>query len=261
MESTTDYSIFKINPSNRDIDPLNLKKVIASIETRNLLPFRPITVNSKMEVIDGQHRLEAAKTLGVPIYYIVQKDAKIGDILLLHNAQKSWGLEDYLKYYVSQNYIEYVKLKQFLDKNKLTLRQGMGVLNASVKRQATSVRADSTQGKFPFKEGGFIFPNESEMMEVELRMLNINQIVELIDRKTIGKKTYLRSISFYRALAVFLCNKEVDFDLFLRKIPYKIDLFRPCTKVSQYIKIFIAVYNWKNHSPIRDDYDENAVIA
>ena len=36
--------------------------------------MRPIVVNKKMEVMDGQHRLMAAKQLGVEIYYQEEKN-------------------------------------------------------------------------------------------------------------------------------------------------------------------------------------------
>ena len=65
---TSDYSIFKKFPGNRDINPLNLRKITNSIKMHNMLDLKPIIVTESMEVTDGQHRLEAAKVLGVPIF-------------------------------------------------------------------------------------------------------------------------------------------------------------------------------------------------
>ena len=60
LEKTKNYEIFKIMDCNRELSAANLQKLIGSIKSRNLLEFRPIIVNSKMEIIDGQHRLAAA---------------------------------------------------------------------------------------------------------------------------------------------------------------------------------------------------------
>lgn len=68
MEKTKNYSLFKKYAKNRDIDGRHVEKLIASIKTANLLDCEPILVNEKMEVIDGQHRLEAAKSLNLDIY-------------------------------------------------------------------------------------------------------------------------------------------------------------------------------------------------
>ena len=43
----------------------------------------PILVNEKMEVIDGQHRLQAQKELNLPTYYIKNKGYD-----LLHKHEK-----------------------------------------------------------------------------------------------------------------------------------------------------------------------------
>lgn len=69
MKETKDYNIFKKHPNNREIFHANLEKIKRSIQIKNLLEYRPIIVDKKMQVIDGQHRLEAARQLGVPIYY------------------------------------------------------------------------------------------------------------------------------------------------------------------------------------------------
>ena len=95
---TSDYSIFKKHESNRVINELALRKLINSIKSKNMLELRPILVDSQMRVIDGQHRLEAAKALRVPIFYLMKKESESLDIILL-NTQKRWSIEDYLNFF------------------------------------------------------------------------------------------------------------------------------------------------------------------
>jgi len=72
---TKDYSIFKKHESNRGIDQNNLKKIVNSIKAEDLLAFRPILVDAQMRVIDGQHRLEAARLLDLDVYYQRKEEA------------------------------------------------------------------------------------------------------------------------------------------------------------------------------------------
>jgi hypothetical protein len=65
---TTKYSQFKILSDNRDVNSLHVKRLVESFNDMHLVC--PIIVNENMEVIDGQHRLQASIETGLPIYYI-----------------------------------------------------------------------------------------------------------------------------------------------------------------------------------------------
>ena len=58
---TTDYDIFKGIVGNRKVEKKHVEMLTGAIDRNNLLNVRPIIVNEEMMVIDGQHRLEAAK--------------------------------------------------------------------------------------------------------------------------------------------------------------------------------------------------------
>src|SRR5690606_774965 len=80
MNKTTDYSIFGEIESNREVDLRHVRKLMKAIEKRNLLHLNPIIVDEQNRVIEGQHRLEAAKQLQVPIYYITDNTVNKSDI-------------------------------------------------------------------------------------------------------------------------------------------------------------------------------------
>ena len=58
---TNVHSIFKTQKGNRPINKNHLDRLILSMKKKYLIS--PILVNEKMEVIDGQHRLQAQKEL------------------------------------------------------------------------------------------------------------------------------------------------------------------------------------------------------
>ena len=66
---TTDYSKFKKTRGNRPVDEAHVQQLKKLIEEKDL--YDPIRVNKNMEVIDGQHTLEARKQLDLKIPFII----------------------------------------------------------------------------------------------------------------------------------------------------------------------------------------------
>ncbi len=102
IESTTEYGKFKSVKGNRDVSRLHMLTLKKMIEKDNMLAYNPIVVNKAFEVIDGQHRLEAAKELGEPIYYIVSPSADIDEVIAMNANSKVWGATDYLNSYADR---------------------------------------------------------------------------------------------------------------------------------------------------------------
>ena len=117
MKETTNYDMFKFREDNRkEISNVHVRVLVRSITHNNMLKYKPILVNSKMEVLDGQHRLLAAKEIGVPIFYEVEKDMDIKSIISLQ-TQKAWTTTDYINAYAKNGYEDYIKLSDFCKKN------------------------------------------------------------------------------------------------------------------------------------------------
>lgn len=87
---TDNYGMFKRLEGNRDIADSRCKKIIKSIQTNGYI-HSPIIVNENMEVIDGQGRLKALETLGLPVEYIVFPGMSIKECIALNVYQTGWG--------------------------------------------------------------------------------------------------------------------------------------------------------------------------
>lgn len=114
----SDLSLFRRHPSARNISPARLEMLKAAIQKKNLLPYFPIIVDNTLVVIDGQRRLEAAKTLGLPVYYIMCNNISIRMLSLAGGVTKAWALRDYLSHFCALGVPGYLELKKFFDKNK-----------------------------------------------------------------------------------------------------------------------------------------------
>jgi ParB-like nuclease domain len=239
MESTTDYRIFKKSASNRELDVPNLRRIIASIKVKNLLDLRPIMVNSNMEVIDGQHRLEAAKILSVPIYYTIKRDSSHEDILLLNLNQKGWGMEDFLKYFISLGCVEYHKFESFMKSQRLNFKETITFLRCAGKCSYNQ-----------FKAGTFVFPEGIEFMSIMDLKTKFDEIVTfIVSQKIEGSKICCKA-NFKIALLEFLRSEDVDFDIFKKKLSINMDKIRLCSGPASYLMMLRDIYNWKNRDPI-----------
>lgn len=118
-----DLSVFSVHQSAR---PLGTKYLFEDIQTklvnfmqqRNLLKYYPIIVDKNMVILDGRRRYEAAKTLGLSLYYIVAENVTMWMIAQAGTRTKAWRNQDYLKHYCATGNQDYVYLKALLDENR-----------------------------------------------------------------------------------------------------------------------------------------------
>jgi ParB-like nuclease domain len=231
---TEDLSIFNIHESNRDLNELNVERLMSSLICKNLLKFRPILVDEKMRIIDGQHRLEAARRLKVGIYYQKQKEAKTEDIILLNQHQKKWELLDYLKYYVADGKEEYRKFKEFIDNKNISIQVGLAFFRESGKEQER------------FKNGNFSFSKDSS--ELEEIINSIQDLIEKIDKSCAIKKKFIHNAGFFYALRKVM--KLCDSNVLERKILSQLDLLQPRRSRDGYYDLLKQIYNFRNNNPI-----------
>lgn len=110
----TDLSKFSVHPSARPLR--NINKLVKAIKLRNLLRFYPVIVDKNMVIYDGRRRFEAAKRLGVPIYYIVLQNVSMWMIARAGGLTKTWSLRDYLKHHAASGVPSYVRMAGLLNK-------------------------------------------------------------------------------------------------------------------------------------------------
>ena len=156
--STKLYSKFKVIGGNRAIHEKHLQTLMASISDTNMLESNPIIVNKNMEVIDGQHRLEAAKRMHLEIHYVVAPDAKVKEVQRLNTAVKRWDLRDYAISYSLTGNKEYDKVLKFCDKYGITMSEAVMMTQKVSKRFSHAL--------YEFREGRHVCDNLSEAIKI-----------------------------------------------------------------------------------------------
>ena len=131
LYETRNYDMFKFYAGNRIINPIRVKDLLRSFNER-YYPV-PIIVDHQRHVLDGQHRLEAARSGGFPVVFLtLAEDIVPTQVIRQLNAdQKSYTLPDYMKLYVDDGRGDYTQFQnlyehyeKMLDEAGLTKKTG-----------------------------------------------------------------------------------------------------------------------------------------
>lgn len=147
---TTNYDQFKLMKGNRVLNQNHVAKLKKEIRRHNLLLACPVIVNEKFQVIDGQHRIEVARQLGVPVYYVQEKGLTIADVVMLNRSQRKWTIWDYVELYIANGKEDYQVLKDFTLEHGLVISSGVTLLS---KNSTTNLATEK------FRSGEFTVDN------------------------------------------------------------------------------------------------------
>jgi len=227
MEKTTNYDRFKTVTANRELNERHLKTLMASIGENNLLHLNPIVVNEKNEIIDGQHRLESARRLGVPIFFIIGNVNK-SDISTLNRVQKKWTSMDYVNFYTIEKRPGFHLLSKFLFEHpNLGLSTVLCLISDTGNREIDNIRSGS------------------------VNVLNYDQACKIAHAIDELSKHYdfINERSFVIALRRFWDHPEFDFSHLKRKLEEGLSRrFVKCYTIAEYIDMIQEIYNTHMHS-------------
>lgn len=155
VKFSMDYDAFKLMDANRKLNSRNYAKLVASMKEEQLII--PIIINEKNEIIDGQHRYTAAKELGLPVYYIVQKGYSIEQVKRANMVGSNWTKEDFLESHVQDGTGDYADFKEIIDTYDVNISD---VIKLFALVQCKNQQITSKQ----FEEGSFSMDKKDEVI-------------------------------------------------------------------------------------------------
>ena len=114
---TKDYTLFKQLEGNRGISRGRINGIIRSIQKVGYIT-NPIIINENFEIIDGQGRFEACKSLGLPVLYLIHKGAGLDECVSMNVSMKNWETMDFINSYAEQGNVYYQQLLLLADAYK-----------------------------------------------------------------------------------------------------------------------------------------------
>jgi len=148
---TKDYNQFKKIRGNRDVNLSHVEKLKKSIAEKKL--DIPILVNkSDYSVVDGQHRLEAHKQLGLPIKFILGSFDDPLDVARVNANQRSWNFDNYCDFHAKRGKQDYQICRHIADKYEINIEAAV-VMLSDLTYIYRNVSDDFKVGDFKIKPG------------------------------------------------------------------------------------------------------------
>ncbi|WP_161599524.1 ParB N-terminal domain-containing protein [Hymenobacter nivis] len=225
VQHTTNYGAFRSITSNREVDETHVKRLMESIRKENLLHLRPLDVTADFGVIDGQHRLEAAERLGVPVYYQMGQ-LNQGHIAVLNSVSKHWNSLDYLNFFTLEGHEEYKKVSAFVSKHpKIPFSATLCLLS------------ESSRGNLPtFKAGGFRVSRAENAHSVA------TYCADFAERFPHFKFAF--TDTFVKGLDMVVRSGQYSHERMLRKIDLQPRMLVRCPSVLEYVKLLEELNNY-----------------
>jgi hypothetical protein len=231
---TTKYDQFKILNDNREVNPVHVRRLVDSFNEMHLVC--PIIVNEKMEVIDGQHRLQASIETGRPIFYIQVPGYGIKEVQRLNANQKNWTKADFLEMYCSQGKKPYLEFRAFMNEfPELSFQAVERILSglASAGGKQTTI-AGKKVSMNDFQEGKLIIPNPGLSLKNARKIMEFKDFYDGFSRGT-----------FVSAVLPLFKSKNYDHREMIYKLGVAPIKLTHCQNVSQYRLLLENIYNWK----------------
>lgn len=228
--STKNYEIFSSLDGNRIVNPLHVKKIADSMKIKVL--FIPIIVNEEFQVIDGQHRLEARKQLGLEVPYIICPNYTLEDVHRANSNHKTWNAIDFLKGYAEAGVEDYKFLLEIYESydGKLAINTILRLISPT---EAKSYKINI------FKEGRFKIEDSKKKFSIKI----INDFYKF--DTALGKKLTDAHLLIDAFRKIYIIE-GFEIDRLIEKTSKWNSIIEPCASVSQYVYYIDKVYNYRS---------------
>lgn len=230
---TYDYDRFKIMADNRNINLLHVRRLVESFKNKYLVC--PIICNEYFEVIDGQHRREAAKETGEPLYYIMIEGYGIEEVQILNVNQKNWTKMDHLHSYCAEGVKPYLEFKKFMDDfPELSFQACERILTGLSSGSATKRQDGKSVAMKDFEQGKLFIPDLNKSYSVARRIMDFKP----------HYPGFYKGI-FATVMLSLLKSKNYNHKEMLHKLSVCPIKMQDCLNVEEYKKLIEDIYNHK----------------
>lgn len=242
---TSDLTIFKQIDGNRVPNIQHIKRLADSIRVYGM-KCNPILVNERMEVIDGQHRLMAAKEAGSFVYYIVVDGYSLNEVHTLNLNQKNWTRKDFMDGYANMGIDSYIKLRDFVNKNDdFTFNDAIALCQNNGSSSSRTLRSQTSKSKLESKTLQIFEQGTWKHGDINLAQDMTNKI-RMIKAYYSG---YNRT-SFVCTMITLFNNSNFDFNEFMHKLRLQPTALVDCANREQYRTLIEDIYNYKSRNKI-----------
>lgn len=215
VKTTRDYDVFKVMEGNREVDVPHVRRLMRVIKENDLTAKFPIVVNSNMEVVDGQHRLEALKRLDLPVNYRVEDDVAIEDVRVINQVNKRWSWNDLARSYVELGNENYQPL---LDLNEQ--RPGLFNLDTLLAIANVTKTRNNTKPLANYFFGGGLVLDDEQRAELLRKTAYLSDFADLQPhfKRYSSRNSYELPRAYSSALIRIMKSDKYDHQTFMQRL-------------------------------------------
>lgn len=226
--TTRDYGQFKKIKGNRPEKESHVRYLMKEIKNDGLRV--PILVNSKMQVADGQHRVEACKRLRVPVQFIwIGDGVDLIDVQRLNASQKPWSNDDFCDSFIALGNKHYENYKAFIARHRFPHDTSVLLLMFGISAPPGTFKVKPT-----FQGGLF-----------EVRQLEVAEETVQKVRQLEGLFPSWKQAMFLKALLNVARHKNFNWSRFITKAKAHPKMLQTCGSIDQYIDMIEHLFNYR----------------
>ncbi len=223
---TKDYDQFKRINYNRDV--LDTSKLVDSMNEYGFL--LPILVNQNFMIVDGQHRVEAARKANVSLSYIqfdFDEDKLPILISTVNSTSSKWKLQNFINMWADLEKEDYIYLNNLMDKYKVNLSTLLGAIGGRGSHATKRI-----------KKGAFELTGAQRQRSEK----KLNMMVEI--RELDEKYNSFNMGSFSAAIMSCITHPDYNHEQMLNQLNRQPGNISKCPIPGDYIKQIEDVYNF-----------------
>lgn len=228
---TNNYHKFALAPFNRELG--NIKRLEASMRQCGFWDDKPILVkreNGKLLIVEGQHRFEVARRLGLPVKYLeTKREVNIPED---ERSKRPWSLKDYLYSYCQMGKEPYLRVREYFEQTGINLVACISLLAGE--------SAGSNNQVSKFKSGTYLLGNPAHSRVVALI---IGQCRES------GFPAWNNHL-FVQAVSKIAWAEGFAAEVMKEKIKTHVQFMKKQGTKQEYLEMLESIYNRQSHTRI-----------
>lgn len=234
---TTDYKRFDRVKGNRMLNEGKIKKMVRDMRHGlNFLSDFPIVTSDngkKLQVHDGQHRLEAAIRMKAPVYYIMRKvEMNLTETARINSLQEKWKPRDFINCYIEKGVKDYKILQDFMDMYECPVSVALRLLHYGTAKSDGGAGDALTRA---FERGEFTATHVKQAKDI----MNTCRQFEAFE--------YWSSRPFIAAITRLLSADMVDMDELVEKFNKNQDMMQKRSSPKDYLLLLENIWNKGKH--------------
>jgi hypothetical protein len=228
---TKGYERFKRIIGNRPVNEYHVQDLVRKISKNNLLEHFPIVVTKDDYIVDGQHRLAAARRMDLDVA-VSTIDNTVDEVIvaIVNSSQRAWKIDDFVNFYAERGDEQYIFVKELREKHKLSSTVVVNLFSSNVSNKA-------------IKEGRMVL--YSNMGEKDLLLDMLDQYLSL---RPVLPKHIFTDFDFVRALRKMF--KQVDAQTIIDALNASGRDVVTQNREKDYLRFFEEVVNFKKKKNI-----------